>query len=102
MKSGNQPFAGQEMPAGEKPDGGCNRRVPRGLCKAKASPLRRASRGSRKAFAFLRTWRALPFILPEPVSIHAQCRIRPSPRSFGLFAAEGFDQDRQAWRIGQG
>ena len=32
---------------------------------------------------------------------HVQRRIRPSPRSFGLFAAEGLDQDRQARRTGQ-
>ncbi len=38
----------------------------------------------------------------SPFSRHAQRRIRPPPRSFGLFAAEGFDQDRQARRTGQG
>ena len=31
-----------------------------------------------------------------------QRRIRPSPRPFGLFAAEGLDQDRQARRTGEG
>ena len=82
--------------AGEKPDGGREERVPRGLRKAKASPLR---------------WRVgahqRPTIAPHhdaksPLSDHVQCRIRPSPRSFGLFAAEGLDQDRQAWRTGEG
>ena len=33
---------------------------------------------------------------------HVQCRIRPSPRPFGLFAAEGLDQDPEARRAGQG
>ena len=38
----------------------------------------------------------------SPSSDHVQCRIRPSPRSFGLFAAEGLDQDRQARRACEG
>ena len=38
----------------------------------------------------------------SPLSDHVERRIRSPPRSFGLFAAEGFDQDRQARRIGQG
>ena len=33
---------------------------------------------------------------------HVQCRICPSPRPFRLFAAEGLDQDPEAWRTGQG
>ena len=41
-------------------------------------------------------------MIPETFGNHVQCRICPSPRPFGLFAAEGVDQDPEARRTGQG
>src|ERR1700694_1347653 len=38
----------------------------------------------------------------EALGARVQCRICPSPRPFGLFAAEGVDQDPEARRVGQG
>ena len=46
--------------------------------------------------------RSLPAMMQEPVKRPCPMPIRSSPRPFGIFAAEGLDQDRQARRTGEG
>src|SRR5438045_9588025 len=84
---------------GEKREGTLKSCVPRGLPAPQASRLRGES--AFPAVSLLRPDKLTPLHEQEAVGSHVQCRICPSPRAFGLFAAEGLYQTPEARRAGQ-